>query len=799
MNRLFTVRPGQASRRPGLAVVGIILFASCSLGYQHFFSGANLSAIGLNSASLLLAAVGSMALLVSGNIDLSIGSQYAFISVLVALVAVNSGNSWLAALVGIAAGLGCGLINGLLVTWLSISPLIVTLAMLAIYSGLAYVVHNGQSVYGLPDALSDLGESHVAGVPTIVIIAVVVYAGCSLYLMTSRTGLRLFSIGGNRTAALLVGIPVDRMVVGAYAVNGALIGFVALLSTAQLNSGSPTVGVDFELNVLTAVILGGVAFTGGIGNPIGVVVGVAVIGVLDAGLIFAGLADWWQQIARGSLLLLALAADQLILQYQRRVLTRQAGEPMAPIEAAGWTAVTDEDGCPLRVDSVSVHFAGVRALDRIDLDIPPGEVVCLVGDNGAGKSTLLKVICGALAPTTGSVRLGRMVVDADPQAGRRLGIETVHQQPALCWNLGTAENLALGVEPMRWRAGLVPTFDRASAEREAAEYLAAFGLRIEDLRQPIANLSNGEQQMMAILRVLRSDARAVLLDEPTAALGIHQTSEVLRLVRSIAEAGRPVLMVTHDVEEVFSVADRVVVLQQGRLIFDGPVADVTRLELLQLMSGRSRAEAARTDAAIRTERRRIERDLHDGAQQHLVNAAMLLGLAADQLRGANNEHLAELVASTQENLSEALQELRNLSRGIYPAVLSERGLGAALDSLATRSPLPVELADGGVPRLGGDTELVAYFVAAEALTNVQKHARATGVVITLGHGDGELRMEISDDGIGGADETAGSGLLGLRGRVAAAGGTFHVDSSPERGTTIQVTLPAVRQGGPVRA
>jgi ribose/xylose/arabinose/galactoside ABC-type transport system permease subunit/ABC-type multidrug transport system ATPase subunit len=783
--------PGEGSKRPGLALVGLALLIGYSVAYPHFISTDNLNAIALSSASLLVAALGTMALLVSGNLDLSIGSLYAFVSVTFAVVAHDSGSWELATVAALGTGLLCGLLNGMLVTWLSISPLIVTLAMLAVYRGLAYVLHDGQSVSGLPSAFLRLGQAHLFGVPAIVLVSLSVFVLGSLVLMTSTSGVRLFAIGGSRDTARLVGVPVKRLVVATYAGNGLLIGLLAVLSTSQLGTGSPVVGVNFELDVLTAVILGGVSFTGGSGNPIGVLVGVLVIGVLDAGLIFAGLADWWQQIARGSLLLLALTADQLLLRYRTRPQARAArlAPKVVTDNPGGYERTHEADGgVPLELTDVDVAYAGVQALEGITMRVEPGEVVCLVGDNGAGKSTLLKVMSGAVAYTGGSVEIGGVRLEPHPQSARALGIETAFQQPAVCPNLSASDNLALGLEPRRTVLGL-RTYDHREAERQVRDYLDVLGIEMHELRRPISWLSNGEQQMLAILRVLRTDARLVLLDEPTAALGISQATQVLSLVRSIASTGRPVVMVTHDVEEVFEVADRVVVLQRGRVIFDGPVRDVTRLELLSLMSGRSRAEAARTVAAVTSERRRIERDLHDGAQQHLVNASLMLKLAADQLRESPNEHLTQLLASSNETLRSALSELRDLSHGIYPTVLGERGLVAALDEMAMRSTLPVEIAAPEEVSCPADVELVAYFVVAEALTNAAKHAGATYLSVVISTSDELLEVVVADDGVGGLDETRGTGVRGLRERVASVGGTLAVESPAGVGTTLTISLP----------
>jgi signal transduction histidine kinase len=254
-----------------------------------------------------------------------------------------------------------------------------------------------------------------------------------------------------------------------------------------------------------------------------------------------------------------------------------------------------------------------------------------------------------------------------------------------------------------------------------------------------------------------------------------------------------VILITHDVEEVFDVADRVVVLQRGKLIFDGPIAKVTRLELLRLMSGRGRVEAERILAAVSTERKRIERDLHDGAQQQLVNAALMLQLATDKLRDSSNEQVTGLLSTSVEKLHAALSELRDLSRGIYPVLLGEYGLVPAVESLARRSAVPVELDARDVPRVGEQVELAAYFVVAEALTNALKHARADQVLVTISHDGGELHVKVSDDGVGAVDESAGTGIQGLRERVAGAGGRISVASAPGEGTTLIASFPAVAE------
>jgi signal transduction histidine kinase len=200
------------------------------------------------------------------------------------------------------------------------------------------------------------------------------------------------------------------------------------------------------------------------------------------------------------------------------------------------------------------------------------------------------------------------------------------------------------------------------------------------------------------------------------------------------------------------------------------------------------ASRARIVATADQTRRRIERDLHDGAQQRLVSLALRLRGAAAAIPPEQDEVHQEL-ASVGSDLDEVLGELRELSRGIHPAILSEGGLGPALRTLARRSVVPVELRVGSEGRLPERVEVTAYYVAAEALTNVAKHAGASMVQVEVDSDDGLVRLSIRDDGLGGADPARGTGLVGLKDRVEATGGTLRVQSRPGQGTALLVELP----------
>jgi signal transduction histidine kinase len=214
------------------------------------------------------------------------------------------------------------------------------------------------------------------------------------------------------------------------------------------------------------------------------------------------------------------------------------------------------------------------------------------------------------------------------------------------------------------------------------------------------------------------------------------------------------------------------------------LADEVRGQLAEVQMSRARIVAA-ADA----ERRRVERDLHDGAQQRLVLTAMTLREAAERLGGNGGPDVARLLAATVDGLEAALAELRELARGIHPAILADAGLVPAIESLVQRMPMPVELVLPPIPRLSERSETAVFYTVAEALTNAAKHASAARVRITVRHTHAVLVVEVSDDGVGGAAIGAGSGLLGLRDRMLALGGELAVYSPPGRGTTIRAVLP----------
>lgn len=213
----------------------------------------------------------------------------------------------------------------------------------------------------------------------------------------------------------------------------------------------------------------------------------------------------------------------------------------------------------LRLRGISKNFGAVSALTDIELDVHPGEVVALVGDNGAGKSTLVKILAGVFQPSAGTIEyLGNPVTLNGPGRALELGIATVFQDLALCENLDVVANLFLGHELAPWQ------LDEVSMELRAWSLLRELAARIPSVRQPIASLSGGQRQTVAIARSLLLEPKIIMLDEPTAALGVAQTAEVLNLIERVRDRGLGVIIISHNMEDVRAVADRIVVLRLGR-------------------------------------------------------------------------------------------------------------------------------------------------------------------------------------------------------------------------------------------
>jgi D-xylose transport system ATP-binding protein len=242
----------------------------------------------------------------------------------------------------------------------------------------------------------------------------------------------------------------------------------------------------------------------------------------------------------------------------------------------------------LDMRGISKQFGAVQALADVRFDVRASEVVALVGDNGAGKSTLIKVISGIYKPDRGTVRWeGREVSVGSPNDAASLGIATVYQDLALCDNLDVVANLFLGHE-LATHKGPLGLMDELTMERRAVEVLRRLSVKIPSVRIPIASLSGGQRQSVAVARSVMGDNKVVLLDEPTAALGVAQTHEVLELIKRLREQGLGVVLISHNLANVLEVADRITVLRLGRWVGTFDAKATSHEQLVAFMTGAAR-------------------------------------------------------------------------------------------------------------------------------------------------------------------------------------------------------------------
>jgi simple sugar transport system ATP-binding protein len=240
----------------------------------------------------------------------------------------------------------------------------------------------------------------------------------------------------------------------------------------------------------------------------------------------------------------------------------------------------------LELDRVSKFFGTVIALQDVSVQLRRGEVHCLLGDNGAGKSTLIKILAGVHPPSLGTYRVdGAPVAFASPRDALDRGIATVYQDLALVPLMSVSRNFFLGREPTRTRWGVFRVFDRRLAARVATERLADLGIAVRDAEQAVGTLSGGERQCLAIARAIHFGARVLILDEPTAALGVKQSANVLRIVARARDRGISVIFITHNVHHAYPVGDRFTLLNRGRSMGTFARTEISRDEVLHMMAG----------------------------------------------------------------------------------------------------------------------------------------------------------------------------------------------------------------------
>ncbi|MHB8629039.1 MAG: ABC transporter permease [Aggregatilineales bacterium] len=315
---------GQLKINPTLVLLMafVLMCLIFSLFAPGFFSINNLKTISNTVAEVGITAVGMTLVLVTAGVDLSVGSTAALAGVVTSLLWPNVLPIWPAVLCGLLSGLLVGLFNGLVITRLRINPLITTLATYSAVRGIAFIITGPQDNQLGDPSFEWLGRGNVAGIPASLIIMLVLFAVFYFILRSTRFGRNLYAIGGSREAARLAGIKINVHLLIAYGVCGLLSAFAGLISAAQLGAGRPQAATGLEFTVIAAVVLGGTSLAGGKGSLLGTLIGVVLLRTLDNGLVLLNISSYYQDVARGAVLLLTVGIDQLRLRLEKAAAAR---------------------------------------------------------------------------------------------------------------------------------------------------------------------------------------------------------------------------------------------------------------------------------------------------------------------------------------------------------------------------------------------------------------------------------------------------------------------------------------------
>jgi ribose transport system permease protein len=294
-----------------IVVAFVLISLYLAVTTPAYLTSANILSILLASSLIGLVAVGETFVIITGGIDLSVGSVVAFTGVMSGLALNAHLPVWLAVLLGVGIGAGSGAFIGFAVTALNMAPFIVSLAVLAMARGLAFIVTNGNTVFSFPDAFDNIGGGNLGPFPVAGLLTLVVFVVAGLVLSRTVFGAEVYATGGNREAARLAGIPVRRTLVVCYVISGALAGLGGVVLAGRLDSAQPIAAVGLELNAIAAVVIGGASLFGGRGSVLGTLLGVLIIGLINNGLTLKNVQPFWVQFIQGAVIFGAVLIDSL--------------------------------------------------------------------------------------------------------------------------------------------------------------------------------------------------------------------------------------------------------------------------------------------------------------------------------------------------------------------------------------------------------------------------------------------------------------------------------------------------------
>ena len=589
LDRYGLLQAGLWSLRAGPALILLLLIVVIGLTTPVFLTSRNIGNIFSQTSVIAVVALGQLLVIVTRGIDLSVGATIALSGVVGAIVYEDTKSSVLVIAAILGTGLAVGAANGLIYVYGRVPhPFIVTLATLSIVRGLALWAAHGTLISGMPPIVQTIGGGSVSWLPYSIFVVAALALLCLVLTTRMVWGRWLYAVGGNPEAARRASIPTRRVLVAVYVLSGLAAGFGGLITAGLIDAGSPTAGDLAELDSIAAVIIGGA----GICWRPGYRRQRARRGVHDRRN---------PQRAQPPQRRRLLPADG---DRGRRPPRRRGGRAATvhrgpgsdrPSGAARMTSLVDNRGArteqripALALNDACKRFGAVTALDGISLDVHHGEVLALLGDNGAGKSTLIKCLSGVHRLDSGSIEMdGVPVAIHAPSDARALGVETVYQDLALFDNLRPTDNFYAGRELAA--PSFVPRSLRLLKRKRMTEatrdVLNRLQVALPDINATVGLMSGGQRQAVAVSRAAAFASKVVILDEPTAALGVRESRRVLDLILRLRNENRAVIVVSHAMDHVMEVADRAVVLRRGRAVGELIPSAETYTEIVSLIVG----------------------------------------------------------------------------------------------------------------------------------------------------------------------------------------------------------------------
>ena len=573
-----------------LGVIIIAFFVLFCIRIPNFFQPVTITNLIRQSAVILILSIGMMLVILTGGIDLSVGATMALSGAVSAVVIQNVGaQSAAGAGAGMAAslliGAAVGAVNGYLCGYLEISPFMVTLAMQTLARGLTMMITDGSRIVVDNPTFNWLGggQWNIGGfiVPHVTLVVVIAIVASALWMSNCTTGIKLYAVGGNKTAAYASGVSVKFQTFQTYLVSGILCGLAAIITIGRSGSAQPLAGTGLEFDVITAVVMGGVSLLGGVGTMTGIFMGALLLGVLTLGINMMDIPSYSNYVIKGVFVLVAVLSNE-IGDILKEAVKAGKDRQTVPENDKVLEKMKDIKMHTLELQDIQKSFSGVPALKGVSLNIQSGKVHALLGENGAGKSTLIKILSGVYQKDQGQIKIDGIPVSIHSTVdSRKLGISVIYQEFALVPELSIVQNIFLGKELKKGFIFL--------SMKEMIQNTKKIIERLHfqaDVNKKVKNLSVSQQQMVEIAKAFSANSWLVVMDEPTSAITEADKEKLFQLIREMKRQGLAVVYISHRMSEIFEIADEVTVLRDGEHVKTMPISETNERELTKLMVGR---------------------------------------------------------------------------------------------------------------------------------------------------------------------------------------------------------------------